>query len=441
MQFFCNAVIILFFAGLSTSTLVAQTTRKEQITKVYDIFPSGSLVLSSVRSDIEILTWDSNEVKVMGELTYEDDGNKEDIGKLLNAFRNMNAESSKDVLKLNLNLIQSSSTNSKLFRKAETTTILYDGNKISMDASKIKTTYTIWIPASLSVKVDSKYGKLKMASIRGDVNCVLFSNDLVMGDFGESGIFDIKYSSATIGSGGELKLNVFNGKVNIAEVKNLFVDSKYSKCNITKANDVLLQSFNDTFVFEMVNDIDVSAKYSTIRIENNAGQSKFDFFNSKLFGKNFQTMFISSKYSEFNAADLGETRINLAFNSKFNFATVNTLICRESKYDTFKLGEIVVNTSFQEAFNTKIDIDRTSVSLKGFSGNFKYGTVNLKLNPAVEYNLKYDGQYGQLDVASDKFKTRFISEKNGSKTTIQGSNADAKCNIELVTFNTTCKIY
>jgi hypothetical protein len=43
-------------------------------------------------------------------------------------------------------------------------------------------------------------------------------------------------------------------------------------------------------------------------------------------------------------------------------------------------------------------------------------------------------------ISADKFKTRFISDKSGSKTTIQGINADAKCNIEIVASNMTCRI-
>ena len=91
--------------------------------------------------------------------------------------------------------------------------------------------------------------------------------------------------------------------------------------------------------------------------------------------------------------------------------------------------------------NTNINISRTSASFNGFSGNFRFGQIYLKVNPSVEYNLKYDGTFGLLDIPADRFNHRLISDKSGSKTTVQGSTAaNAKCNIELVTNNITCKI-
>ena len=151
-------------------------------------------------------------------------------------------------------------------------------------------------------------------------------------------------------------------------------------------------------------------------------------------------MEIAARYSNFDIADVGDARISTS-NSSFIFATVNTFICQESRYDTFRFGEIVDEVSFPNASNTTVRIIKTSASFKGFSGNFRYGTIDLKLNPNVEYNLNYDGTYGRIDIPTDRFKTRFISDKTGSKTTIQGSTtADAKCNIAIVANNVTCRI-
>ena len=448
INLFCNSIVILLLAGLSMNSVVAQTTRKETVTKVYDISPSGKLDLASTfnpfgyLSNIEILTWDRNEVKIVGELTYEDDGNKEDVVKLLNAFKNVNAESSKNVLKLNLNLVKSVIVGN-IFRKYNIY-VFHDDETTPVDEKKmkkIKTAYTIWIPATLNVNVDSRFGKLKMASIKGNVDVTLHNNDLEMGDFGASGNFDIRFSSVNMGSGGALKINARNSTVNAAEVKNLTAEARFSNFDIAKAHDVSININNGTSVFGMLNDINATARFSTIRIEGNTGKSKFDLNNSNLFGKNFQTMEISSRFSKFNAANIADTKINSANNSNFDFATVNTFICRESRFSTFKLAEIVTNVSFPDANNSDITINGTSASFTGFSGNFRFGMVNLKIHPSVEYNLNYTGTFGQLNsISPDKFKTRYISDKSGQTTTVQGLNAGARCNIEIVANNTNCRI-
>ena len=163
ISIFCKSIVILLVAGLSINKATAQTTNIEQITKVYDITPSGSLHIKSERSDIEILKWDRNEVKVVGELTYKGDGSQEDFNKLLNAFKNMNVESSKDVVKLDLILIVSAvSHNMTPSRKMVTETVLCNGDKISINAINIKTAYTIWMPETLALYIDNKNGNLKI---------------------------------------------------------------------------------------------------------------------------------------------------------------------------------------------------------------------------------------------------------------------------------------
>jgi len=423
------------------NTVAARTTKKETVTKVYDISTSGRLELTSRSANIEILTWDRNEVKVTGEITYEGKGSEKDIDILFNAFKKMNAESSKEVLKLNLTLIKSAYMNKSLFRK-ELIIVLHNNDETSsMVANDIKTAYTIWIPSTLAINIDSRYGKIKMASIKGNIDVTLSNNDLEMGDFGESGNFNLRYSSVTIGRGGISKFNVNNGKmINAAELKNVTIESRYSKFNIAKANDVSINSNNDTFDFGQLNDISATARYSTIRIDKNVGKSKFDFNNSKLFGKNFQTMDIFARYSNFTVSDINETRISSSNNNKYVFATVGTVVCLQSRYDTFTFDEIVNDASFPEANNTNVNITRTSASFNRFSGNFRYGTLRLKINPSVEYNLNYDGISGMMEVSPDRFRTRFVSDKSGSRTTIQGVNAGAKCNIEIVANNTNCRI-
>jgi hypothetical protein len=320
-------------------------------------------------------------------------------------------------------------------------TVLHNGDIIST-VINIKTAYTIWIPATLDVKIDSKFGKIKMASISGNVDFTLNNNDLEMGDFGGSGIFNTRFSSLTIGSGGTSKFNVYQGKVNAAELKNVTIDSRFSKFNIKKANDVSVKSYQDTFDFGMLNDIDASARFSTINIENNAGESKFDFYQCKLYAKNFKSMEIfSARFSKFNATDIGDVKINSSHQSEYNIATVSTLICQQSRFDNFRFDELAFNASFKDAYQTKININSTSALFTGFSGNTRFGNINLKINPNVAYNLNYNGTQGSLNgVSSDRFKTKYISDKSNSTTTIQGINAGAKCNIELVTQNTACKI-
>ena len=441
-KIFCNSAVILFLAGLSIHSVSAQTTKKEQVTKVYNIAPTEMFSLTSGRSEIEILTWDKNEIKITGDLTYKDEVNKEDIEKLLKAFKNLNVETSKNVLKLNLDLIKSSVHNINPFRKSRITTTLHNGDEISLDAKNIKTVYTIWIPETLTVQANVKFGKLKMASIKGNVDFSLHNSDLEMKDFGESGTFEMRFSKATMGSGGMSKFEVYNSEITTTDLKNVVIESRFSKINVAKADDVSIELYNGSCVFGKLNNITASVRFSDIHIKNKADKAKFNFDNSKLFGENFQFMEISeARFSEIKADDIGDTKIISSHNSTYHFTKVNTIACQESRFSKFTINEVVVNASFPYTHNSDINIISTSDSLNRFSGNFKFSTINLKLHPNLAYHLNYDATFGSVNIPTGKFKAKLISDKSDSKTTIHGSTSnDAKCTIDLVASNTNCKI-
>jgi len=249
-------IATLLFACQSTNKSFTQNEEKYYVEQIYDISSNGKLVLSSSYSDIKIQTWDKNEVKIYGEIIYYDSVNK-GTDTLLNIFKNIKAKSSKEKLELDLNIISnkgnSSYVISSLLKKIDK--YFHKDKESTIDINNVKIAYTIWVPKNINIQVDSKYGKIEMETIAGNVNFTLFQNDLIMENYGKSGIFNVDYSSITIGNGDTATFKIFNCNVNANEIKNTIINAQYSNINIDKTHNISIKSFNSKFNLATVNSL------------------------------------------------------------------------------------------------------------------------------------------------------------------------------------------
>ncbi len=428
--------IILTILSTAIGTRLYASPNNDSFEKNFTINPSATLVIIGYSSDIELLTWDKNEMKVVGKITYGE-GSAEDINKLVSAFKDLDVKTSSKTISLNLNhFIKSLSA-----KNNKNTIVLSTGDKITIKGNNVKTSYKIWIPESLSLDINHRYGTTAIADIKGNVDIKLFNNKLTMGSYGESGKFEARYSTLVIGSGGNTEFSIFNSKLTANTFGNVTISSKYSTFVVNKAANAKVTSFQDKLTFEQLNSADIEGKYSTLIVNSDMEPSTFDFFNSKISAKKIKNLKVSLKYSQLTAGDIQKLTIPSSFDSKLNFKTVGSFKCTESKYDQFKLDEITSSAEFVEAFNANIDIANTGSSFNHFSGKFKYGHINLKLNPAIQYNLSYTAKYGQIKVPMEKFTTRLISDKSNTNNTFEGStSSNTTCNIKLDTFSTNITI-
>ena len=435
---FYRLIIIMFVAGSINLHAANNAEKKGYLDKTYHISASGNLNLSSTYSDIEIFTWDRNEVKITGELTYES-VNEEDARKLLDAFKNsIEAKTSNNSLELTSNLFEW--TIKRIWFKSNVVMTLNNGYEMPPGA-KIKTSYKLWIPESLSVTLNSKYGSVNMANIKGNVNLTLQKVDLKMGDYGSYGAFDMGFSTATIGNGGSSVFKLSNSKVNVAAIGHTTIDTHYSTINIKEALDVQVNSSNDSFVFGSLNNINTKARYSTFIIEDDAENSKFDLYNTNIFSKDFKSMEVSAQFSKFNVKNIGSITILSSYSNRFETSTVNTITCKNSKHDKFRLGQVFISAEFNEAQDSEVNIIKTGPSFKLFSGNFKDGGIYIKLDPAIQFVLNYQSTHGNIDIQTDRLKSIIIPDKNNPTKTFEGStDSNAKCNIKFTAYSTAVKI-
>ena len=427
-------LVTLIVTFLSEKNYAQNTSSEGNLIKaslVRDFSDNGEFIINNYDAEFEIKVWNNPKVEIKSELIVEVDS-QEDLIKLAKAFAIKVVDEKKDRLSIDTKFYKSMVS---MFGK-KTTLELITGEKITIK-KVVKVSHIAYIPQNTSIQVVSKYNKLDIESIKGNIKLNLYDVNLSMGNFGSTGNFDMKYSKANIGNGGNTTFIIYDTDIDAGELANVKVDAKYSKVIIKKTNDISVVSYDDDYVIGQTTKIIADAKYSTFRINGDAGDSKFDLYDSDVFGKNFKSIAFSAKYSDLRVGDIGALTIPSSYDNNFYLGVVGSLTCKESKYDMFRVDGANGFLDFPNTYDADIYVKNSSADFKGLSGKFTYGKVYLKLDNSQQFSLNFSSTYGNIAFPADKFKIKSLSDKTDSKRIFEGSTAsDAKCNIKFTSYDT-----
>ena len=395
--------------------------------KSWSVSPTSTLKIETYDSDTKFSTWEKSEVRIMGELVVTGIS-KEDFQTLSNAFAKLMDGSNGN--SIDTKLIESS----KSLFGTKTKLELYDGSNISV--GKIKITYKLWMPASMSLDLSSKYNNVSIASLNGNVSLDLYDCDVEMGDY-STGTFQMKYSKISIGNGGNTSFDVYDSKVRAQNVKNLKIESKYSNYTIASALDVRVNSYDDDFDFKNLKTIEAKASYSLFILDGQIGNSIFDIYDTDVKGGSYSTLAYSAKYSELVAKRIESLSIKAIYDCTLRVDEINDFICDESKYDEVYFGTVGNSFVMPDTYDVQIKINKLLPSFTKFDGDFKYGTIRLAADPLLNYKLSYDGTYGSIDYPKEKFsQSPLVHIEKDSKVQFEGSTSqNPKCTIKFKSYD------
>ncbi len=402
--------------------------RKESFEKNFQINSTGDLSFSCYDTDLKVNTWQKNEVKLMGEIIIEG-GDKEDQDELIEVFKDPEVSQNSNSLSIETNMAKSTIGFGPFM-----SITLVNGKKI--DIKKFKVNYTLWIPESISLNLKSKYNNIDIAALKGDINFDLYEVDLTIASF-KNGKFNMKYSSADIGSGENAKFDVYECEIEIKDIITYNVDTKYSEFNIENAGNITLGSYEDEFeIMNLTGGLTGQAKYSNFKIESDVEYIKVDVYESDIEAKNIKELAYTSKYSSFKALNIGSAKCESLYETEIYAANVGDFFCTESKYDEIEFESISKSLIFTSAYELDLNVQNAKSSFESFKGDFKYGSVTLPLDPALEFSLKFDIKYGDVDFPKNRLK---IIDMNfdDSKKYFEGQTSDnPPCKIEFTAYDT-----
>lgn len=402
--------------------------RKESLEKSFHVSSSGDLSFSCYDTDLKVNTWQKDEVKLMGEIIIEG-GDKEDQDELIEVFKNPEVSKGSNSLSIETNMASSTVIIGPFWKMT-----LVNGKKINI--KKFKVNYTLWIPESISFNLKSKYNNIDIATLKGDVNFELYEVDLTLASF-KNGKFNMKYSSGDFGSGENAKFDVYECEIEIKDINTCNTKTKYSEFNIGNAGSITLDSYEDEFeILNLTGGLNGQAKYSEFNIESDVEYIKIDVYESDIEVKNIKELAYTSKYSSFKALNIGSAKCESLYETEIYAANVGGFSCTESKYDEIEFESISKSLIFTSAYELDLKVQNAKPGFESFKGNFKYGSVALPLDPALEFSLKFETKYGDVDFPKNRLK---ITEMNfdDSEKYFEGQTSDnPACKIEFTAYDT-----
>ncbi len=421
--------------AISINPLFANNNEvKDKFEKTFKVSESDKLILNMYDTDLQIKTWKSNEIRLTGEILISG-GEKEDVDKLLIAFKNPEVKQEMGKIDINTSFAESS-TNFSLFGVGKNRITLFSGETISV--SSYKANYEIWVPESIAIKLSSKYNNIKAASLTGSIDFQLYNVELEMGDFGDKSIFNAKYSTVNAGKGKDVKFEIYDSKFTFDELNKVIVNSKYSRFTSKSVNLLVLESYNDTYTIESLKGIDIDAKYTTLNAKGNSNLGKFNLYDCNINVENFTKIEYNSKYTEFGANKVGAFDIKTSYNDTYVIKEVNDFSCDDSKYNKIHLGVVQTSINFTNSYDSEVSAEKISASFTSFKGDFKYGSVKLNADPALNYRLICNNTYGEINYPKERFKNKpLIYIEKDSKTQFESAtDPNAKCEFNFTSYDT-----
>jgi hypothetical protein len=275
-------LLLLLFSAVNFS-VSAQDARKEY-TENYAVNKGVTLDAETRYSDVEIVTWDRNEVDILAVVEVD-------------ASSKSRADAALEKINIEINK---------------------SGNTISLETElengwsrnvKTEIRITVKAPAYLNLTIENSYGDLFIQELSGLALLDLqYSNlkadKLSRGNEKPYNQLELAYSNATIEEAGWMELEMAYSDVEINSSAMLFVESKYSKLLGDRAGGIITEGAYDKYYIDELDSFVAELKYSGLKFEqvNKTLNIHASYTNTKVLklSKSFDEVEVSLAYGNLN---------------------------------------------------------------------------------------------------------------------------------------------
>jgi len=387
---------------LSTS-IYAQTEVTETIKIEAAINPAGTVEFINNSFDTKIKTWTNDYVELQMAVKLE--GDKEDVDLTLKALRGLCFSGSDMSRSINTKFWESITSNGFNHKMR-----LENGDKVTLKKYSVEN--TLFIPKTISIKIDNKYSDIEMEDIAGKAEFNIYSGKLWCGSIGGAIRLDVKYSKATMSNIPEATMKVYDSDIQMKNCGNFEIGSKYSTIQIEKAGNMKFDSYDDDFKIGQLGSINGTAKYTDFDFGPSMSLT-FDLYDCDLAMGETGEVKGQSKYSEFTGKKTGKFVVNSSYDDTWTFDELESFDCLESKYSDFNFGSINNGLSII-SYDDNLTVNRFSAGFTGIKLESKYSEFIFTIPASVAYGLKAETKYGRLDFPEDQFVKKIYIKENES---------------------------
>ena len=418
----------LFCQSLDTTIVITRSINRE------DVLYAGNFA-----GDIDIKTWDKNELKIEYILSTEANSKEE-----LSAFYRQLIKSIEDQQKeITPGKVTVNYPIRNIHINGRKTEVMFTGSKKEYSLIDMKCSLLIHMPMVNSLNVGSSFKKVTIDNLASDATVSLSSSQLVMGD--------CKFLNLRASFAAHMKIG------NVESAK-MVINSSSLEMGIVKSNISLKSSFSH-FNIGSIGD---SANFDLNSCSLQATDIKIlDIHGS--FIRNFKVNNVEKVTMSLNSSEFDANKIDNVEADKTSFSTVrindvNNIKIASSSSSTFSLGQVGTLESDDCSFS-KFNIDklRKSFGTNAHSGNIQilsilsgfeainikgnFVSIDLHVEEKCNYLVSADLTYPNYTFSGLQYRNR---EKDMSHEVIDGwkgnkdqasSKIDLKCKSCNITIN------
>ncbi len=397
-KIFLATAIFGFLLSLQSFT---QATITETVKSEAKISSDGTLVFNNRSFNTQIKTWKNDYVELQMNVKLE--GKQEDINKTLQVIKSIKCTGSPQVVTININFLESCDCGDTKHRLK-----LSNGEKVTLKSYSVEN--VLFIPATISIKIDNKYSDIVMDDIAGKADLIIYSSKLYCGSIGGFTNFDLKYSKAFLKKISETVMKLYDSDVEMQSCGNLDLRAKYSKLQIEIAGDVTFDSYDDDLKVGKLGKINGKAKYSDFDFGPSANLT-FDFYDCNLKMGETGNVKGQGKYSEIVGKKALRLTLNNSFDDSYTFDELDSFDCLDSKYSNFNVGLINQGLSII-SYDDIIMVDNFSDTFTGIKFEAKYSDFIFSIPDNIACRLVVEMKYGKVDYPETQFVNKTFIKEN-----------------------------
>lgn len=297
------AAMVIIIAAANTTA--QEVTRK--YSKVFSVSPSTAVVVSNRYGDVNVETWNRNEVSIEVVVTAE------------MATRD---RSERVVEMISIEFSEGDNT-------VEAKTVLdsrFSTVTRGSGTSRFKIDYTVRMPGKNDMNITNRYGNVKIDEHPGWVNVNLQYGNLVAlrltrGNVKPLNCITLSYGRATIDEANWLSVvSRYASDFSIRKVQAMMIDSRYSKFIIDEAGSIVADSKYDNISVKAINNFVAETSYTNVKLStlNNSLNlvARYGSFEATSVPSGFESLSVDASYCgvtlgiDRNAAYRLEAKVN-----------------------------------------------------------------------------------------------------------------------------------
>lgn len=310
-----TSLVALFLIGLQG---IGQNVTEES-KKLYQakVNKNTQLEISNKYGDIEFRTWEKDSVRIEIDIKIE----SKDLGNIEKAKENLSFNFTKSVSLVRCNTRWTGNALS----------MGYISEKIAPSYKHLIVNYTVYLPKSQELTVESRFGNVFLESFNGKFTAKIAYGDLRARDLTNVRNIEVKHGKLKINSLIDARISLFGAKyVEIKSADNLEITSSLSEIEIEKVNVLRLDSKSDEITVQEVKQCKGNTNLTDLKIWSLTGILNLQ---SKMGSVTVRD--IKPATNDINI-EASRTEVDLSFNSK-TVARINTEVS-DKKYISYGLS-------------------------------------------------------------------------------------------------------